>query len=246
MTEILNNLRKDIEEMTSRYNNLTSTIKMVIDAAIDDIQVLPDFISGLENNLQNLQNVTKELKEKIMNTEQSIETLTTEIEIANSNKEDLEETENRKRQQKEDLETQISNYQDKKTALEAELQELMATVERKEREFKQFEQAAKEEIENIEQKIQTGQNKLQQAKEDNKLIVYLMDSGLLDVPEAEIVSIIAAEPNGLTLAQIKEKVSIPPVRVQPTINTLLEKVLHYDASTDSYRILETIKKDFSS
>jgi hypothetical protein len=73
----------------------------------------------------------------------------------------------------------------------------------------------------------------------------LMDAGLLDVPEAEIVSIIASYPNGLRIDEIKDKVKMPPVRVQPTINTLLENVLQYDAHSDSYKILESIKNELS-
>jgi len=92
-------------------------------------------------------------------------------------------------------------------------------------------------------RILESNSKLELAKEENKLIVYLMDAGLLDVPEAEIVSVIASNPNGLTLAEIKDKVSMPPVRIQPTINTLLEKVLEYIAHSDSYKILESIKSE---
>ena len=48
----------------------------------------------------------------------------------------------------------------------------------------------------------------------------------------------------MKLDEIKGKVSMAPVRVQPVLNNLLEKVLEYDNYSDSYRILESLRKEF--
>ena len=245
MIRILEELKQDFEELSSRKTSVISAVKMTIETALDDVRAIPNFITSLETTIQNLQQMNRDLEEKIMQTQQSIDTITTEIEISSSNKSDLEATEERKRTQKTELETQIEDYQNKKLLLEKEFQELTQLVNMKENDYNQLQTTTKQEIDTIDQKIGDAGARLESAKEENKLIVYLMDSGLLDVPEAELVSIIASYPNGLTMTEIKEKVSMPPVRVQPTINNLLEKVLEHDPTSDSYRILDTIKKELS-
>ena len=244
MIGILEDIKRDIEELSSRKSNVISTTNMTIESTADDVRAIPDYIESLKRTLEDLQQSNKELEEKIMQIQQSIETVQTEIEIQQSNKSDLNEAEIKKREYKENLERQITDLQNKKISLEAELETLSATAQHKETEYNHLQGSAKSEIENMDQKIREAEMRLQQIKEDNKLIVYLMEAGLLDVPEAEIVSVIASYPNGLKLDEIKEKVSMPPVRVQPTINTLLEKVVEHDSYSDSYKILETIKKEF--
>ena len=96
-------------------------------------------------------------------------------------------------------------------------------------------------MDDMEATIDDLKGKLDSAKESNKLIVYLMDSGLLDVPEAEIVSVIASADDGLLLSQIKEKVKLPSVRVQPTLNNLLDKVITFDEGTEKYKIMDVVK-----
>ena len=245
MIRILDELKQDFDELSSRKTSVISTVKMTIETTTDDVRAIPNFISSLETTKQNLQQMNRDLEEKIMQTQQSIDTVTTETEIASSNKSDLENTEERKRNQKNELQTQIEDYQNKKAQLEREFEELSQLVSMKENDYNQLQVTTKQEIDAIDQKITEAGSRLESAKEENKLIVYLMDSGLLDVPEAELVSIIASYPNGLTLADIKEKVSMAPVRVQPTINNLLEKVLEHEPSSDTYRILDTIKKELS-
>ena len=245
MLRILEELKQDFEELSTRKTSVISTVKMTIETTTDDVRAIPGFITSLETTIQNLQQMNRDLEERIMQTQQAIDTVTTETEISASNKSDLENTEDRKRNQNADLETQIEEYQNKKTRLENEFQELSQLVNMKENDYNQLQVTTKQELDAIDQKISEAGSQLESAKEENKLIVYLMDSGLLDVPEAELVSIIASYPNGLTLTEIKEKVSMAPVRVQPTINNLLEKVLEHDPSSDSYRILETIKRELS-
>ena len=245
MIRILDELKQDFEELSTRKTSVISTVKMTIETTTDDVRAIPGFITSLETTIQNLQQMNRDLEEKIMQAQQSIDTVTTETEISSSNKSDLENTEERKRNQKTDLEAQIEDYQNKKVQLEKEFQELTQLVNMKDNDYNQLQVTTKQEIDAVSQKISEAGARLESAKEENKLIVYLMDSGLLDVPEAEVVSIIASYPNGLTMAEIKEKVSMAPVRVQPTINNLLEKVLEHDPASDSYRILDSIKKELS-
>ncbi|MCG3221761.1 MAG: hypothetical protein H7641_10315 [Candidatus Heimdallarchaeota archaeon] len=245
MIRILDELKQDFEELSTRKTSIISTVKMTIETTTDDVRAIPGFLTSLETTIQNLQQMNKDLEEKIMQAQQSIDTVTTETEISSSNKSDLENTEERKRNQKTDLEAQIEDYQNKKVQLEKEFQELTQLVNMKDNDYNQLQVTTKQEIDEVNQKISEAGVRLESAKEENKLIVYLMDSGLLDVPEAEVVSIIASYPNGLTMAEIKEKVSMAPVRVQPTINNLLEKVLEHDPASDSYRILDSIKKELS-
>ncbi len=244
MIGILEDIKRDIEELSSRKSNVISTTNMTIESTTDDVRAIPAYIESLKRILDEIQQANKELEEKIMQTQQAVETVQTEIEIQQSNKSDLNEAEIKKREYKENLERQITDLQEKKTTLETELESLSATTQHKETEYNQLQGSARSDIENMDQKIREAEMRLQQIKEDNKLIVYLMEAGLLDVPEAEIVSVIASYPNGLKLDEIKEKVSMPPVRVQPTINTLLEKVVEHDSYSDSYKILESIKKEF--
>jgi chromosome segregation ATPase len=241
LIQILDDLKKDIEELSSRKTAIVSTINMTVETTIDDIRAIPSYIQSLERSLQEIQQVNKDIDEKIMQAEQTIDTLTRETEISQMNKADLEKTEEGKRSQKSSLETNIAEYQTKKAELDTKFVELDNMVKMKEEEFNQLQITSKEEIEALNQKINEASTRLEQAKNENKLIVYLMDSGLLDVPEAEVVSIIASYPNGLTLAEIKEKVSMAPVRVQPTINNLLENVLEHDLHSDTYKILDSLK-----
>ena len=243
LIQILNELKKDIEELSSRKTAVVSTINMTVDTAVDDIRAIPSYIESLEKSLQEIQQANKDLDEKIMKAEQTIETLTRETEISQMNKTDLEKTEEGKRNQKSSLETNIGEYQTKNAQLDTQFIELNNLVRMKEEEFNQLQITSKEEIELLNQKINEATTRLEQAKNENKLIVYLMDSGLLDVPEAEVISIIASYPNGLTLAEIKDKVGMPPVRVQPTINNLLENVLEHDLHSDTYKILDSIKDE---
>ena len=245
MIRILDELKQDFEELATRKTSVISTVKMTIETTMDDVRAIPGFITSLETTVQNLQQMNKDLEERIMQAQQSIDTVTTETEISSSNKSDLENTEERKRNQKADLDAQIEDYQNKKVQLEKEFQELSQLVNMKDNDYNQLQVTTKQEIDAISQKINEAGVRLEAAKEENKLIVYLMDSGLLDVPEAEVVSIIASYPNGLTMAEIKEKVGMAPVRVQPTVNNLLEKVLEHDPASDSYRILDSIKKELS-
>jgi chromosome segregation ATPase len=244
MIGILEDIKRDIEELSSRKSNIISTTNMTIETIIDDVRAIPAYIESVKRTLEEIQQVNKELEEKIMQTQQAVETVQTEIEIQQANKSDLNEAEIKKREYKENLERQIANLQEKKTTLEAELESSSATTQHKETEYNLLQESARSDLENMNQKIKEAEVRLQKIKEDNKLIVYLMEAGLLDVPEAEIVSVIASYPNGLKLDEIKEKVSMPPVRVQPTINTLLEKVVEHDSYSDSYKILESIKKEF--
>lgn len=244
MIGILEDIKRDIEELSSRKTNVVSTTNMTIESTVDDVRAIPNYIESLKRTLEEIQQTNKEIEEKIMQTQQAVETVQTEIEIQQSNKNDLNEAEIKKREYKENLERQITDLQEKKTNLEAELESLIATTQHKESEYNQLQASSKSDLENMDEKIREGEMRLQQIKEENKLIVYLMEAGLLDVPEAEIVSVIASYPNGLKLDEIKEKVSMPPVRVQPTINTLLEKVVEHDSYSDSYKILESIKKEF--
>jgi len=244
MIGILEDIKRDIEELSSRKSNVISTTNMTLESTVDDVRAIPNYIESLIKTLEEIQQTNKELEEKIMQTQQAVETVQTEIEIQQANKSDLNETENKKREYKDNLERQIADLQEKKTRLEAELESLSATTQHKENEYNQLQVSSKIDLENLDEKIREAEMRLQQIKEDNKLIVYLMEAGLLDVPEAEIVSVIASYPNGLKLDEIKEKVSMPPVRVQPTINTLLEKVVEHDSYSDSYKILESIKKEF--
>ena len=70
-----------------------------------------------------------------------------------------------------------------------------------------------------------------------------MEAGLLDAPEAELVAMIAAHPEGMKIEDIKGKVKIPPVRVQPILNNLLEKILVYNEHQELYTIKEDIKEE---
>ncbi|MEE9410493.1 MAG: hypothetical protein V3V41_06165 [Candidatus Heimdallarchaeota archaeon] len=245
MNEILAEIGRNIEDLSSRKTSIISNSNSTIDTILDDVRVIPDYIESLKNTNQELQQVNRDLEQKILATQQAVETVSTEIEINESKRSDLEATVGNKRNYKQELETKIAENQGKKTELEAELEHVSNTAKYKEEEFNQLEIKSKEEIGVWDAKIQESSTILEKAKEENKLIVYLMDAGLLDVPEAELVSIIASYPNGLKLAEIKEKVAMPPVRVQPTLNTLLENVLEYDSHSESYKILETIKKELS-
>ena len=244
MIGILEDIKRDIEELSSRKTNVISTTNMTIESTADDVKAIPNYIESLRRTLEDIQRTNNELEERIMQTQQSVETVQTEIEIQHSNKSDLNEAEIKKREYKENLERQIADLQEKKAGLDSELETTNATAQHKESEYNQLQGSSRNDIENMDQKVKEAEMRLQQIKEDNKLIVYLMEAGLLDVPEAEIVSVIASYPNGLKLDEIKEKVSMPPVRVQPTINTLLEKVVEHDSYSDSYKILESIKKEF--
>ena len=243
LNEILSELKRGIEELSSRSSSVVAKSNVTIESITDDVRVVPEYLLSLQNTINELQKSNSELEEKRMTTKQSIDTVTTEIEINESNKTDLSEAEIKKRTYKDELDRKILEFQQKNTQLEAEFNETGALASRKEQEYNQIQIDSKEEIERLDQKINEATARVQQAEAENKLIVYLMDAGLMDVPEAEVVSIIASYPDGLKIDEIKQKVNMPPVRVQPTINNLLETVIEYDALSDSYRILDIIKKE---
>ena len=243
LNEILIDLKKGIDELSSRSVSVATNTSAIIDSTTDDVNVIPKYLLTVQNTINELKKTNTSLVEKIMLSKESIETVTTEIEINESKKDELLDTETKKRAYKEELERKIVELQHKKSQLETQLTEEGALAVRKEQEYTQLEISSKEQINRLNEQINEATLKLKQAEAENKLIVYLMDAGLMDVPEAEVVSIIASYPNGLKLDEIKQKVNMPPVRVQPTINNLLETVLEYDALTDSYRIMDIIKKE---
>jgi len=243
LNEILSDLKRGIEEFSSRLSSTVSNSSSILDSTSDDVRAIPEYLLTLQNSINEIKQSNTELENKIMSIKQSIDTITTEIEINESNKEDLIEAENKKRTYKEDLERQILETQQTKTQLEATFNEVAALASRKEQEYNQIQTSSKEEIERLNVQINESTARVTQAESENKLIVYLMDAGLMDVPEAEVVSIIASYPNGLKLDEIKQKVNMAPVRVQPTINNLLETVLEYEPVSDSYKILDVIKKE---
>jgi chromosome segregation ATPase len=244
MITIIGDIKRDVEELTSRNTSVISNTNQTLESVIDDIRAIPEYVNTLKKNLEDLKQVNADLEQQIIQTNQAIETVSAEIEINRSKKRELEETEIEKRNKKQDLEASISNQQNEKNRLEQELEHLSSSAKNKEEAYNHLEVKSKQDLEDMEQKINESQVILTQAKEDNKLIVYLMDAGLLDVPEAEIVSIVASSPDGLKLDEIKSKVTMATVRVQPVLNNLLEKVLEYDSYSDSYRILEALRKEF--
>ncbi|MHA1345483.1 MAG: hypothetical protein ACTSVO_10405 [Candidatus Heimdallarchaeaceae archaeon] len=244
MITIISDIKRDIEELTSRNTSVISNTNQTLESVIEDVVAIPEYISALKKNLEELKQVNADLEQKIIQTNQAIETVSAEIEINESKKRELEETEISKRNKKQELENSISNQQNDKNRLEQELEHLSSSAKNKEESYTHLETKSKQDLEDMEQKIIESQAVLAKAKEDNKLIVYLMDAGLLDVPEAEIVSVVASSPDGLKLDEIKSKVTMATVRVQPVLNNLLEKVLEYDSYSDSYRILETLRKEF--
>ena len=243
LNEILSDLKTGIEEFSSRLSTSISNSNATLSSTTDDVRAIPEYLLTLQNSINEIQRSNTELENKIMNIQQAIDTVTTEIEISESNKEDLIETENKKRSYKEDLERQITESQQKKAKLDITLNDAGDLASRKEQEYNQLQIGSNEEINRINQQISENTARVNQAESENKLIVYLMDAGLMDVPEAEVVSIIASYPDGLKIEEIKQKVNMAPVRVQPTVNNLLETVLEYDAMSDSYKILDTIKKE---
>lgn len=243
MTNILNEIKRNFEDLSSRKSTTISNSHSTIESIADDIRVIPEYIVSLNNTHHELQQINNDLEQKIMSTQQAVETMTAEIEISEGKRSELEITSERKRDSKQELESKIVELQGKKTELETELNHITNTATYKEQEFTLLETSTKQEITAMDAKILESNSRLELAKEENKLIVYLMDAGLLDVPEAEVVSVIASNPNGLSLAEIKNLVTMPPVRIQPTLNTLLEKVLEYVAHSDSYKILESIKSE---
>ncbi len=244
MITIIGDIKRDVEELTSRNTSVISNTNQTLESVVEDIRAIPEYVNTLKKNLEDLKQVNADLEQQIIQTNQAIETVSAEIEINRSKKRELEETEIEKRNKKQDLEASISNQQNDKNRLEQELEHLSSSAKNKEEAYNHLEVKSRQDLEDMEQKINESQTILTQAKEDNKLIVYLMDAGLLDVPEAEIVSIVASSPDGLKLDEIKSKVTMATVRVQPVLNNLLEKVLEYDSYSDSYRILEALRKEF--
>jgi chromosome segregation ATPase len=244
MITIIGDIKRDVEELTSRNTSVISNTNQTLESVVEDIRAIPEYVNTLKKNLEDLKQVNADLEQQIIQTNQAIETVSAEIEINRSKKRELEETEIEKRNKKQDLEASISNQQNEKNRLEQELEHLSSSAKNKEEAYNHLEVKSRQDLEDMEQKINESQTILTQAKEDNKLIVYLMDAGLLDVPEAEIVSIVASSPDGLKLDEIKSKVTMATVRVQPVLNNLLEKVLEYDSYSDSYRILEALRKEF--
>ncbi len=244
MITIIGDIKRDVEELTSRNTSVISNTNQTLESVVEDIRAIPEYVNTLKKNLEDLKQVNADLEQQIIQTNQAIETVSAEIEINRSKKRELEETEIEKRNKKQNLEASISNQQNEKNRLEQELEHLSSSAKNKEEAYNHLEVKSKQDLEDMEQKINESQTILTQAKEDNKLIVYLMDAGLLDVPEAEIVSIVASSPDGLKLDEIKNKVTMATVRVQPVLNNLLEKVLEYDSYSDSYRILEALRKEF--
>lgn len=245
LQDLLDEIKRDFDELSSRISATISNSNMTITSSKDDVRVIPEYIESLKNNLQGLTENNKQLEEKDQQTKQSIETIKAEIEMNESKKKELETTEISKREYKEELERKILEAQQKNAQLESEFNQLTSDVQTKELTYNQLQVQSKEHINQLDQRINEATARLAQVENENKLIVYLMDAGLMDVPEAEVVATIAAHPEGIKLAEIKEKVNMPPVRVQPTINNLLETVIEYDAMNDSYKILDTIKKDLA-
>jgi len=243
LSNLLEEIKKDIEELYSRVSATISNSNMTIDSTKDDVRVIPDYIVSLKNSLHGLKENNEQLEEKDMRTQQSIETTKTELEINVAKKSELESTESSKRQFKEELESKIMDLQQKISQLESEYNQFSSDVKGKELIYNQLQIQSKETVNALDHKIAEATARMAQVENENKLIVYLMDAGLMDVPEAEVVATIASHPEGLKLAEIKEKVNMPSVRVQPTINNLLESVIEYDATNNSYKILDIIKKE---
>ena len=243
LQNLIGEIKRDLEEISSRISATVSNSNMTLESTKDDIRVIPEYLDSLKGSLQSLLNNNKQIEEKDQHTQQSIETVKTEIEINETKKSELETTERTKREHKEELERKILEFQQKVAQLESEFNQLTSDVKSKELLYNQLQVQLKESLDALDVKVNESSSRLANVESENKLIVYLMDAGLMDVPEAEVVATIASHPEGLRIEDIKEKVNMPPVRVQPTINNLLETVIEYDTLNDSYKIIDTIKKD---
>ncbi|MCK4844104.1 MAG: hypothetical protein KAS95_00360, partial [Candidatus Heimdallarchaeota archaeon] len=163
--------------------------------------------------------------------------------IQESKKNDLVVKEEQNRSTVNSLDSEIEEFKQRNVQLQLEYDTIKQQAQQKIEEYHNLQIDVKEELSKIETKIKEAEEKLNEAKEENKLIVYLMEAGLLDVPEAELIATIAAHPEGMNIEEIKGKVKIPPVRVLPILNNLLEKIIVYNEHKELYTIKEDIKEE---
>ncbi len=244
MISTLNHLKEQIEELKRRFDAKVENISRTIEETKNDAQSIPKHRENIQKTLHNIKTDNKNQETEIENRKQQIEQLENEIISEEEKRENLLERLTAIQEEIETYTKTIADYKGQNIRLEERVQELKNIVAQKKNEWNKLEENAQEEISADENEVTKYKEKINVAKDENKLIVYLMESGLLDVPEAEIVSTIAAYPEGLTISEIKEKVNLPPVRVQPTLNNLLDEVIRYDEVKEKYIIIETIQSEF--
>ena len=241
--ENLSSLRKSIGELDSRFKHKIGSLNNIIETAFEDARLIPHFIESLENTLKGINQEISELTENLSNSKDTIQSVKSEIEIQESTKNDLVVKEEQSRETVNSLDSEIAEFKQRNEQLQLEYDTVKQHAQQKKEVYNNLQINVKEELSKIETKIQEAEDKLKAAKEENKTIVYLMEAGLLDVPEAELVAMIAAHPEGMKIEDIKGKVKIPPVRVQPILNNLLEKMLVYNEHQELYTIKEDIKEE---
>ncbi|MHA1417095.1 MAG: hypothetical protein ACTSRR_12670 [Candidatus Heimdallarchaeaceae archaeon] len=234
---------QEVEQLRSHLDRIKESIDNLSN---EEINVIPGFFEELEKKENELNEEIKKLKEDLQNLVDNIQKTEEEISLNEAELQKLKEKEDIKREEKDKIISEISELKDKNILLDTQIEEKSIELETLTEQYSQVQINSKQQIEELTAKISALEEELKKAKEDNKLIVYLMDAGLMDVPEAEIISVIAASTDGLTLSEIKEKVSIPSVRVQPTLNNLLEKVLTYDARREKYQISTIVQEEMNN
>ncbi len=239
LKQSVGNLQNKVSQQIQSYNELILSIEK-------EVETFPDYWTEITTKEQELQKEISKLEEEISSIEQQIRSLDEEITLYTQDSEKLVATEKEKRDYKKAIEDEIKELKDKNVILDNEIEERSKELEELKQEYTNAQLVAKEEISKLDMELKEMEDKLNQAKEENKLIVYLMDAGLMDVPEAEIISIISANPEGLTIDEIKQKVSIPSVRVQPTVNNLLDKILIYDQRTERYNISAIVQEEMNN
>ena len=241
--ENLSSLRKSIGELNSRFIDKIGGLNNIIETAFEDARLIPQFIESLENTLKGINQEISELAENLSNSKDAIQSVKTEIDIQESKKNDLVVKEEQNRSTVNSLDSEIEEFKQRNVQLQLEYDTIKQQAQQKIEEYHNLQIDVKEELSKIETKIKEAEEKLNEAKEENKLIVYLMEAGLLDVPEAELIATIAAHPEGMNIEEIKGKVKIPPVRVLPILNNLLEKIIVYNEHKELYTIKEDIKEE---
>ncbi len=187
-------INQDLDELSSRINGLIQEA----DQVNADIRELNDQISSLDAAIANLETQLRIARDDKSSRESRIKNLEKRLDALRKKKQESEAEKATETQEIARLATEIREAETELDSLKKELEQAKSELEEARASFDEKLQQAKS-------KLQVEQANRQQIVEKFPIVNYLVTKGHLDLPEAEIISLLSLNPDGLTEEEIKSK-----------------------------------------
>ncbi len=213
---------------------LPSKIDTFEKRTLDQISQIKSYLANMEEKLKEVDQEHLEIKAKLQRTKEQATSLESSITKLRAEISDLEtkiqNQENVNMQQEENIGKLRSTSEDlkvKEDQTKGKIELLKSQISDLENQIKQKQEAKESLLSNLDAKVESIKKQLDEAKaklasidETYSAMNYLMNSGLLETPEVEILSIVAAQ-RPVSNDAIKDQVkSVSPVLVSRTITKL--------------------------